>query len=141
VAKIPHLHEDPYVKERFLQPEEETKLLGYIDQRAVDDTGKKRPEWLYMKHLILFLIDKGFRFSEAFEFTLEGVTADLRHGCTKNTIGRRVPLTDRALEAARFLLNFPHHHELKQRTTPAKPKAASEWCAHRFEKACRGDGN
>jgi integrase len=42
-----------------------------------------------------FLLDTGFRFSEAFKFTLVNGKASLRAGTTKNDKGRQVSLTAR----------------------------------------------
>lgn len=82
----------------------------------------------------MFLLDTGFRFSEAFKFTLEGSQADLAHGCTKTTVGRRVTLTSRALVAAKYLMRSEIHRELDLSTTRLRPKAAWDWCAHRWDR-------
>lgn len=130
--KFPHYSEKKYVRERYMSEDEEVKGLAWFARMAVDDEADKREHWVYMRHLCVFLLDTGFRFSEAFKFTLAGQQADLEHGCTKNTIGRRVPLTKRALEAARYLLSSELHKQLALDCIRKREKAAWDWCDHRF---------
>lgn len=129
---FPHYSEKKYVRERYMSDAEEVKALEWLTRMASDDEADKREGWTYVRHLMVFLLDTGFRFSESFKFTLEGTQADLAHGCTKNTIGRRVPLTKRALEAARYLLQSPIHRELALDCIRKREKAAWDWCDHRF---------
>jgi integrase len=122
------------MKERYMSDAEEGDVLSALEDRAklVDfDPAQMTTAWEYeyMRHLAVFLIDTGCRFSEAFKFTVADGSVDLVHGETKNNQGRRVPLTARALAAAAFLLGSKHHAWL---STERTSKQAWEWCSHRW---------
>lgn len=139
IAVVPELvlhSEARLVRERYMFDYEEPRILGWLQKMQADDLADRRWAWEYLENLFVFLLDTGFRFTEAFVFTLVDGKADLEHGCTKNTIGRRVPLTARALKAAQYLLSSEHHRELG-RLSKARPKSAWDWCAHRFERCLR----
>lgn len=137
---LPHYSEKLYTRERYMEVEEEAKALEWFDKMAREDAKADQWQWEYMRHLTVFLLDTGFRFAEAFKFTVVDGCADLKHGATKNTIGRRVPLTTRAKRAAKYLLESAHHRWLDEHTTDAKPKTAWDWCAHRWERMTRALG-
>jgi integrase len=119
---MPHYRENNVI-ERYVTADEERAILAELDQRAAADT-----EWTYMRNLITFLLDTGFRFSEAFKFSLDGDHGHLLHGTTKTEKGRRVPLTRRALAAAKYLLASDQHRTLQAMGT----KRAWDWCSYRF---------
>ena len=133
-AKFPHYSEKRYTRERYMTEDEERLALGWLEQRAIEDDAAKRENWIYVRHLMVFLLDTGFRFGESFKFTLERGHADLAHGCTKTTIGRRIPLTRRALAAAEYLLRSPIHEKLNRSTTGSRPKVSWDWCSWRWER-------
>lgn len=134
---MPHYREDNK-RERYMTPEEEAKVLQWLSDKAesVSLMGDSGEPWLYVRTLATFLLDTGFRFSEAFTFALKDGHADLSHGTTKTGEGRRVPLTPRALEAAAHLLASPIHARLR---ADRSPKGTWDWVSHRWgcaTKAC-----
>lgn len=113
--KLPHFRENN-IKERYMSPAEETTVLDWLDREfrswSVRGDVDRAEEWGYIRDAAIFLLDSGFRFSELFKFELADSHADLKHGTTKTDAGRRVPLTQRALVAARSLLSSPIHGHL-----------------------------
>lgn len=136
---IPHYAEDN-LKERYLTIEEERAILDYIAMQAQVETITLRlgaqSQWQYMHDLVVFLLDTGFRFSEAFAFTLtKDGCADLTSGKTKSA-RRRVPLTPRALAAAKAFQQSQHHMHLKH----LPGKKPWDWVSHRFARATKSAG-
>jgi integrase len=125
--KMPHYAENN-TKERYVTAHEENAMFSYLDKRVALEAIPDDSDWAYISNLAVFLLDTGFRFSEAFKFTLDGDHANLLHGTTKTEKGRRVPLTRRALAAARFLLASGKHAELQAMLD----KAAWDWCSYRW---------
>jgi integrase len=129
--KMPFFTENN-MKDRYLTDAEEAAIfrqiairVGIVDVIDLADVGY---EYRYIGHLATFLLDTGFRFSEAFKFTLADGRAHLLHGSTKSGKGRRVPLTPRALASAKYLLSSEHHKSLKTR---GETKSWA-WCSHRW---------
>src|SRR5208282_4319964 len=92
-------------------------------------------KWKYMHQLTVFLLDSGFRYSDAFKFSLVDGHADLLHGTTKSATsrvpgGRRVPLTTRARVAAEYILAAPETAML--RAMDIETKRPWDWCSHLF---------
>lgn len=130
LPKLEFSNEGEFVRERYMLDHEEPRIIEWMKRMESDAAVEERWEWEYIGALFVFLADTGFRFSEAFKFTLIGQEADLEHGCTKNTIGRRIPLTSRAFKAAQYLLACAHHRELDRRSA-VRAKAAWDWVTHR----------
>jgi integrase len=126
--KLPHYAEDN-VKERYVTVDEERAILVQLDQRDTQDT-------TYIRNLAVFLLDTGFRFSEAFAFQLDGDHAHLLHGTTKTGTGRRVPLTKRARAAAENMLTSSTHTRL----LTMKGKQSWDYVSHRFAAATKAVG-
>jgi len=136
---LPHYTEDNQ-KERYLSAEEERGILEYMATQAKIEAitlpAGRHSTWQYMHDLVVFLLDTGFRFSEAFTFTLTADgCADLTSGKTKSA-RRRVPLTPRALKAAKAMLASFEHQKLKH----LLGKKPWDWCAHRFGRATKAAG-
>jgi integrase len=135
--KLPKYEEDN-LKDRYMTPEEEVAIFGWLAGKA--EAEKHDPSgdgcWAYVKAFATFLVDSGFRFSEAFKFTLEDGYADLRNYTTKSGKGRRVPLTARAKAAAQFLLASPIHERLKNEFG----KAPWDYVSHRWARATKAVG-
>lgn len=136
VPSVPHYREAA-PRDRYLTHEEEQAALAYLDRMTTDDTAARRPEWVYLRDLVVVLIDTGCRLSEALGATSGNVIGDtlrLTHGSTKSGRGRSVPLTPRAAEALDRLLQHSLHG-----------KVNVDWCGHRWSKvrkACTlGDVN
>jgi integrase len=133
--QMPHFRENN-VKDRYMSTAEEAAILEQLDKKVRLDAILDRNVWEYIGHLYVFLLDTGFRFSEAFAFRLDGDHADLRNGTTKNNQGRRVPLTKRAKAAAIYMQTCDRHRELK-----ALPgKAPWDWVSHRWRLLVRDAG-
>lgn len=137
--KLPH-YAERNKRERYLTAEEEARVLALLcgwslgtEAMGDDDAAAG---WRYVHNLAVFLLDTGFRFSEAYKFRLDGGQADLSHGDTKTGTGRRVPLTPRAAAAAADLLASPIHARLQA----TESKAAWDWVSHRWQRACAGAG-
>jgi integrase len=133
--KMPHYKENN-TKERYVTVEEEGGIFAYLAQRVAVEAITGGNDWEYMLNLAVFLLDTGFRYSEAFKFTLDGDHADLPHGTTKTGKGRRVPLTRRALAAAEYLLVSDRHKALQAMTD----KQSWDWCSYRWDVATRAAG-
>jgi integrase len=125
--QMPHFKENN-IKDRYMSKSEETAILEQLDKRVLLDTIMGNTDYIYLRHLAIFLLDTGFRFSEAFVFRLDGDQADLPNGATKNDKGRRVPLTRRAKIAAEYLLSSDRHRELKA----MEGKRPWDWCSYRW---------
>jgi integrase len=116
-------------RERYMSIDEEARVLAWLAKYGTLDD-----ELLYVRQLAIFLIDTGFRFSEAFKFYV-----DNGHAClaplTKADKPRRVPLTERAAVAARAILAYPWHIDpaitIEQRWT---------WVEHRWTSATKAEG-
>lgn len=130
---LPHYTENNR-RERYMTEAEEAALLAWLERRAAAEAILGGTEWAYVRNLAVFLLDTGFRFSEAFKFTLVGTEADLGGTVSKSGRGRRVPLTRRAAVAAAGLLSSPHHAALA--TNPN----AHAWVDHRWKQAVAGAG-
>ena len=128
--------EENNIKERFMSVEEEGKVERWLVQTRLDCARDQREEWEYIYNLFLFLLDTGFRFSEAFTFKLIDGKADLTSGKTKSA-RRRVPLTVRAKLCAALMLQSPIHARLIADT---RPKASWDWVSHRWMTAVRAVG-
>lgn len=134
---VPHWTEPP-PRERYMSEAEEADVFEWLVGKAAaeehdpDGTG----QWTYVHRLGVFLLDTGFRFSEALHFTLsdDGTRAKLAADVTKTRTARAVPLTARAQEAGRFLLGHPLTAQL------ARDKHAWEWADHRWRQATRACG-
>jgi integrase len=122
---LPHFAENN-VKDRYVSPAEERAIMAALDDRCAAEAITGGDAWAYLRNLATFLLDTGLRFSEALAFRLDGDHANLLHGTTKNTNGRRVPLTRRALAAAEGLLASGHHARLQA----MESKRAWDWCSH-----------
>lgn len=102
------------MKERYVTTDEERRILAWFaEHTAAVDTQR-----IYLRDLFVLLIDTGMRASEALEemrqeslipFQGDRLGVHLRHGCTKSGKGRVVPLTPRALLAARSMIASRHH--------------------------------
>lgn len=138
IAEVPKLSmfsEKRLQRERYMFDHEETALLTWFDRMFVDDRAEDRWEWEYMKNLVVFLTDTGYRFTEAFRFQLINSCADIDLEDDKTAKGRRLPLTPRALAAAQYLLASEHHQDLNRRTTYDQPGVAWTWCGPLFRRA------
>lgn len=111
IPPMPYWRENN-VKERYVTPEEEQTALDWF---GLNTTSVER---VYLRDLFLLLIDSGMRCGEALQELDEKVLIDigdgrmalhLRHGMTKSGKGRIVPLTPRALDAARRMLASSVH--------------------------------
>ena len=133
---VPHFAEDNK-RERYLSEDEEGRLFGWLHDKATAaerDPDGHPEEWWYVFQLGAFLLHTGFRFSEAFKFVLDGDRAVLLHGETKSGVGRAVPLTAWALQAAQHLTRSPVHDRLRD-----DPNAHA-WVDHRWKQAARATG-
>ena len=133
---IPHWPENNR-KERYMTQAEEAAIFGWLGKRAeaarvMGDTSQN--EWEYMRHLAQFLVDTGFRFSEAFKFDVVDGQANLLHGDTKTGSGRRVPLTSAAKVSAEYMLGNAWH------TSSLTPEQRWSYISHRWELACKAAG-
>lgn len=122
---FPHMREAA-VKERYLSDAEERAVLEWIKVRALRDayTPGTDQTWAYMRWLVPFLLDTGLRLSEALSLTeghFTGTAVVLRHGTTKSGKGRQVPLTQRAQDCLRSMLQCPLHG-----------KVDPNWCGRRW---------
>ncbi len=125
--QMPHFRENN-VKDRYMSKAEETAILEQLDKRVVINSIMGDTDYTYLRHLAIFLLDTGFRFSEVFVFRLDGDHADLPNGATKNDKGRRVPLTKRAKLAAEYMLTSDQHGALKA----MEGKRPWDWASHRW---------
>jgi integrase len=127
--KMPHYAENN-TTERYATADEERAIFAYLDKRIAVEATTGGNEWTYMRHLVTFLLDTGFRFGELFKFALDSGHAHLAHGVdvTKTGKGRRVPLTRRALVAAEYLLESDQQKTLQAMTD----KQSWDWCSYRF---------
>lgn len=148
--EIPHYTENNK-KERYVSPAEEAALLDWFSREAEAETVRKNAdkaaEWAYLRNLMVFLIDTGFRFSEAFVFNLaqtgnhwyadlpRGISEDGRSLKTESS-SRRVPLTARALAAAQAMVRSDIHDRL--RSLP--DKKPWDWVTHRWQVAVKACG-
>lgn len=131
LPEIPHWTENNR-KERYMTHSEENAVLDWLSrQGGAQQIKREPPEFDYVHNLAIFLLDTGFRFSEAFKFTVVD-----NHAClakTKTEHPRRVPLTQRAGYAAKWLLANEWHNStltIEQRWS---------WVEHRWKlatKAC-----
>lgn len=117
---------EPPPRERYLTPEEEEAawswMAGKVKAERHDPEGNG--QWEYLEALVTFLLDTGFRISEALSLTPPQVVdgkAHLRHGTTKSDKGRVIPLTKRAQAAVARMFASPWHG-----------KANNDWVAHRW---------
>lgn len=136
LPRFPSFSEARLVRERYMLDHEEAAILSWLARMQDDDVAAARWEWEWLHNLVVFLTDTGFRFSEAFVFTLVDGKADLAHGVTKNTIGRRIPLTRRALAAAQYLLGHSHTADL-YRLGLTKPKGPWDWVSYRLDQCLK----
>lgn len=125
--RVPRFREDN-VRERYLSPVEEAALLVAIGRRCSED----RPEWIYLRALVPVLLDTGMRLGEALalrpgDLTKEGLT--LRHGETKSTRGRHVPMTPRAQAGVILMLASGVHGKIR-----------ADGVFQRFKLACKDAG-
>jgi integrase len=121
---IPYL-EVNNIHERYMTDDEEVGILAWLLKMQQDAAAENRTQWAYLHDLFVFLLDTGFRWSEAYKFHLQGNLAVLPHGHTKTGTGRAVPLTRRAFAAAKRLLDNPTHRN-------PDTGASWFWCAYRF---------
>lgn len=124
LPEMPHYRENN-LKERYMSLAEEADVFARLDKLAQVDALKGEGDYIYMAALAPFLIETGFRFSEAFKFTVDGTQACLA-GDTKTDKARRVPMTIRAQAAAQIMLAHPWH---KERLTDKQRWA---WAEHRW---------
>lgn len=142
--ELPHFAENN-TKERYMQPDEEAAALSYLARKQEACTvmldHERAAEWGYVHALAVFLLDTGFRFSEAYKFDASGGMATLRHGETKNSKGRSVPMTDRACLAAGIILSSPVHERLAA-ALALQPESKSpwDWVDHRWKQATKDAG-
>lgn len=134
---MPHYAENN-TTERYVTADEERAIFAYLDQRIAVEANSGGGEWVYIRRLVTFLLDTGFRFGELFKFTLDNGHAHLTHGVdvTKTGKARRVPLTRRALVAAQYLLESDQHKTLQAMTD----KQSWDWCSYRFGVATEAAG-
>jgi integrase len=137
--RMPHYAEDN-LKDRYLTLDEEQGVLDYLQRKAEVEKIMLPPGgqsvWQFMADLVVFLLDSGLRFSEAFAFTLtDDGCADLTSGKTRSS-RRRVPLTPRALTAAKAILGSYQYKHLKE----LPGKKPWDWCSHRFGRAAKAAG-
>ncbi len=100
---VPHLKEPPG-RERILTEQEEGTVLAYCRRMGNDDCAERRPEWGRMADLVVILLDTGCRLSEVLQAHPENILGDalvVPSARSKSGKGRTVPLTERALQAAR----------------------------------------
>lgn len=138
--ELPAKYPEDNVKDRYMSADEEAAVLAWLGRQgnaasALNDAEGSR-EWFYVLDLAVFLVDSGFRFSEAFKTKLEGNQAVLANGTTKSGDGRRVPLTTRALKAAERMFASPVHARL----LAMEGKRPWEWVNHRWHRACAACG-
>lgn len=81
---MPKREKEKNRKQRYAQPNEELMMLEWFGRMTLDDHIDKRPEWHFMRQLVIFLIDSGFRFSEVFKFTLQDRFASSENVDVKN---------------------------------------------------------
>jgi integrase len=126
------------LKDRYMSPDEEAQVFAWLDGKAAEQANDPEADggWSYVAALARFLLDSGFRFSEAFKFALVGDYADLKHATTKNGKGRRIPLTKRAKAAAEAMLASPLH----QRMRCARGKRPWDYISHRWNRATKAAG-
>jgi len=121
-------------KQRYVSPEEETAILDWLTRQTADDHIDKRHEWAYVRDLVVFLIDSGFRFSEVFKMTIEGRFASLINVDVKNqddTEVRRIPITARAQAAAKAIMASPLYVHTED---PEEVAKLWDWCSQRFDR-------
>jgi len=133
--QMPHFRENN-IKDRYMSNAEESAILEQLDKKVRLDVILDRQVWEYVRHLYVFLLDTGLRFSEIFAYRLDGDHADLRNNTTKNNQGGRVPLTKRAKAAALYMQASDRHRELK--TLPGK--APWDWVSHCWRLLVRDTG-
>lgn len=122
--EMPHWRENNQ-KERYMTLAEEADVFARLDKLAAVDALQGTGDYVYMAALATFLIDTGFRFSEAFKFTVDGTSACLGQD-TKTEKARRVPMTKRAAAAAVVMLAHPWHQ------APLTDKQRWAWAEHRW---------
>lgn len=126
---LPHYAENN-IKERYLTKAEEKAILDAFEKFVKRDAALVHYEYTLVRDLALLLLDSGVRFSEAFKFKLDSDGhLNLEHGETKNSKGRRVPLTKRAIKAATTLLASRKYKELQV----MEGKKPWDYCAHRWQ--------
>jgi integrase len=135
--KVPHWAENN-LKDRYMTSEEESAVFEWLDGKAAEEANDPQGDgsWSYVAALARFLLDTGFRFSEAFKFALVGDYADLKHETTKSGKGRRIPLTTRARAAAEAMLASPVHQRMKS----ARGKRPWDYISHRWDRATKAAG-
>lgn len=126
LPEIPHWTENNK-RERYMTHSEEVAVLKWLDDRRIlgEDHG-------YVRDLAIFLLDTGFRFSEAFKFTVADGHACLEK--TKIEQPRRVPLTSRAATAAAAILAHSWH------TSELTIEQRWCWVSHRWDLATKANG-
>lgn len=142
--ELPHYAENNK-RERYVSLAEEDAILEWLQCEANAEAARKdhdkAADWAYIRALSVFLLDTGFRFSEAFKFTVRDGHAVLKHGTTKNSKGRAVPLTTRAKAAADVLLSSPRHASLAALLDRnVEDKAPWDWVAYRWQRAVKACG-
>jgi integrase len=139
--KMPH-YQERAPTDRYMSPDEELKVFAWLEGKATAEQHDPDGDgsWGYIEALARFLLETGFRFSEAYKFTVtaDGTHADLGHGTTKTAggrrfDGRRVPLTAKAKAAAATLLASPWHAKLKDMVG----KSSWDWVTHRWQQATK----
>ena len=125
---LPH-HAENNIKERYLTKEEEAAIFTAFEPFVRRDEALGHYDYTLVRDLAILLLDSGMRFSEALKFTLDADGhINLMHGETKNSKGRRVPLTKRALVAAKALLASRKYRELQT----MEGKKPWDFCSHRW---------
>lgn len=114
LPEFPHYAENN-VKERYMSHDEERRVLEWFEL----NTAPKDRQRIYLRHLMVLLLDTGMRASEALKEMTEdsllrgrdgvATAVHLTHGNTKSGKGRVVPLTERARAAAEWLVASPLH--------------------------------
>lgn len=131
---MPRREKEKNRKQRYLQPDEEMRILEWFERMTFDDHVDKRPEWHFMRQLVIFLLDSGYRFSEVFKFTLQDRFASLENVEVKNgddTVVRRIPLTERALIAAKGIMQSSYYVRTED---PEEVAKLWDWCSQRFDR-------
>lgn len=160
VPPMPHFTENN-IRDRYLSDDEETTALTLLQKWEADAAAEYRPNWSYMGHAAIFLLDTGLRLGEFVRLRKEHATlskkgaedgrwADsvyLPWGSTKSGKGRSIPLTRRAEAALAAILASPLHPTFDSNDPSAKRDGIDQnwlirrWAAVRQEIASMGDVN
>jgi integrase len=117
LPQFPSWSEKDNIKDVFMDPAEEKAFLEFF-LAAKKVSPKSRSQYEYMEALFVVLTDTGMRAGEALEQTSKASLFPsyedpkfivLRHGTTKNKKGRAIPLTARAKEAFKVMVEHPTH--------------------------------